>query len=295
MTLKIKIFLFYLFCQSLHSQQTFDIFFESDAYSLGKSEQLKLEKWLLVNNESKVLSINGFTDQDGTEGYNDTLSAKRVQFVHEKIKNKIKIRDDIKKLHFGKLHLQRKNKAENRRVTLFFLSKNELSQEVTLIPEEQKIEVIPTKPAIEYPNFIVITNPDGSKSELNLNAAWIKKLGETPAGEKLVMENLEFHINTFAIVNDSRPRLFELLYALILHPNMTIEIGGHICCIPKDQRNLSTDRAKFIKNFLVQYGIPSERVRFKGYGSTVPIYPIPEKNEAERAANRRVEITVLSQ
>ena len=164
MTFKIKIFLFYLICQSLQGQQTFDIFFESDAYTLVKSEQLKLEKWLNDNNESKVLSINGFTDQDGTEGYNDTLSAKRVQFVYEKIKNKIKIRDDFKKLHFGKLHLQRKNKAENRRVTLFFLSKNELSQEATLIPEAKEIEVIPTKPTIEYPNFIVITNPDGSKS-----------------------------------------------------------------------------------------------------------------------------------
>jgi outer membrane protein OmpA-like peptidoglycan-associated protein len=89
--------------------------------------------------------------------------------------------------------------------------------------------------------------------------------------------------------------MFELLYAMQLHPTLEIEIGGHICCILDDRRNLSYDRAKAIKNFLVQYGIEKTRITFKGYGSSMPIYPIPEKNEAERAANRRVEITITSQ
>jgi len=295
MCFKSVIIFILLITQTLRAQQIFSLYFESDAFSLTKSEQSKLDNWLQNNKESKILSMNGFTDNDGSEGYNDTLSAKRVTFVYEKIKDKIKIRNDFKKLHFGKLHQQSSIKEENRRVTIFYLTENELSKENILIPETETIEKSPTKPAIEYPNFIVINNPDGSKTEMNLNAEWMKKLGETPTGDKLVMENVEFHINTFAIVKESRPRLFELLYALILHPTLKIEIGGHICCITKDHRNLSTDRAKAIKNFLVQYGIEKERVTFKGYGSTMPIYPIPEKDEAERAANRRVEITVLSQ
>jgi outer membrane protein OmpA-like peptidoglycan-associated protein len=295
MRFKSVIFFLLLITQTLKAQQIFSLYFESDAFILTKSEHAKLEEWLKKNKESKILSMNGFTDNDGSEGYNDTLSAKRVQYVYEKIKDKIKIRNDFKKLYFGKLHKQSQNKEENRRVTLFYLAENELSQENILIPEAEIVEKIPVKPAIEYPNFIVINNPDGSKTEMNLNAAWMKKLGETPVGEKLVMENVEFHINTFAIVIESRPRLFELLYAMILHPTLKIEIGGHICCISKDHRNLSTDRAKAIKNFLVQYGIEKDRVTFKGYGSSMPIYPIPEKNEAERAANRRVEITITSQ
>lgn len=296
MRFKTILFFFILISQTFRAQQVFSLYFESDAFTLTKSEQSRLDNWLKDNKESKILSMNGFTDSDGSEGYNDTLSAKRVHFVYEKIKDKIKIRNDFKKLHFGKLHKQSENKEKNRRVTIYYLTENELSKEIILIPEnETLIENTTTKPAIEYPNFIVLNNPDGSKTEMNLNAAWMKKLGETPVGEKLVMENVEFHINTFAIVKESRPRLYELLYAMMLHPDLKIEIGGHICCISKDHRNLSTERAKSIKNFLVQHGISKDRVTFKGYGSTMPIYPIPEKDESERAANRRVEITVLSQ
>jgi hypothetical protein len=145
---------------------------------LTKSEHAKLEEWLKNNKESKILSINGFTDNDGSDGYNDTLSAKRVEFVYQKIKDKIKIRNDFKKLHFGKLHKLSDNKAENRRVTIFYLIEKELELENQLIPVDQK-EVFSQNNVIEYPNFIVITNPDGTKTELNLDANLIQKIGNS--------------------------------------------------------------------------------------------------------------------
>ena len=40
------------------------------------------------------------------------------------------------------------------------------------------------------------------------------------------------------------------------------------------------------------YKIPKSRLSYQGFGSTQPIFPLPEKNEAERAANRRVEILI---
>lgn len=288
-----QFFLFILICifQNLHAQQSVSFYFESDAFTLTKSEIYKLNQWIDKNQNSKILSINGFTDEDGSEGYNDTLSAKRVHYIFSQVKNKINIRKDFKKLHFGELHKQSGNKAENRRVIIFYLNENELALEQELIPEE-KPAIIEEKPVVEYPDMIVITNPDGSKTELDLNAQWMKKMGETPVGEKLILKNLEFHINTFAIVNESRPTLFELLMVMNLNPTLEIEIGGHICCITKDHRNLSTDRAKAIKNFLINYGIDKNRITYKGYGSSEPLFEIPEKNEEERAANRRVEITI---
>jgi outer membrane protein OmpA-like peptidoglycan-associated protein len=60
-----------------------------------------------------------------------------------------------------------------------------------------------------------------------------------------------------------------------------------------DRNNLSYQRAKAISNFLRANGIENSRVTFQGFGVTKPIYPIPEKNEEERAANRRVEIQIL--
>jgi outer membrane protein OmpA-like peptidoglycan-associated protein len=53
-----------------------------------------------------------------------------------------------------------------------------------------------------------------------------------------------------------------------------------------DRNNLSYQRAKAISNFLRANGVDNSRVTFQGFGVTNPIYPIPEKNEEERAANR---------
>jgi outer membrane protein OmpA-like peptidoglycan-associated protein len=112
--------------------------------------------------------------------------------------------------------------------------------------------------------------------------------------EKLQLENLNFQLNTFAIVNESRGKLYELLIVMQQNPELSIDIQGHLCCMTNDRNNLSYQRAKAISNFLRANGIENSRVTFQGFGVTKPIYPIPEKNEEERAANRRVEIQIIA-
>ena len=63
--------------------------------------------------------------------------------------------------------------------------------------------------------------------------------------------------------------------------------------MPVDRTDLSTQRAKAIHNFLVSNEIDKSRLSYKGFGSTQPIYPLPEKDETQRAANRRVEILIV--
>jgi flagellar motor protein MotB len=87
--------------------------------------------------------------------------------------------------------------------------------------------------------------------------------------------------------------MYELLLVLQRNPQMKIEIHGHLCCMPVDRTDLSTQRAKAIYNFLIQNEIDKSRLSYKGFGSTQPIYPLPEKSEEERAANRRVEILIV--
>ena len=53
-------------------------------------------------------------------------------------------------------------------------------------------------------------------------------------------------------------------------------------------------RAKAINNFLVANGINEKRLTYKGFGSTQPIFPLPEKDEGQRSANRRVEIMIVA-
>jgi outer membrane protein OmpA-like peptidoglycan-associated protein len=87
--------------------------------------------------------------------------------------------------------------------------------------------------------------------------------------------------------------MYELLLVMKNNPNLKIEIQGHLCCMPVDRLYLSTQRAKAINNFLVANGINEKRLTYKGFGSTQPIYALPEKDEAQRAANRRVEIMIV--
>ena len=121
----------------------------------------------------------------------------------------------------------------------------------------------------------------------------MKKVGDAKTGEKLKIDNLNFVINTFAVVPESRGKLYELLLILQSNPSLKIEIQGHLCCMPIDRTDLSTQRAKAIYNFLIANDVYRTRLSYKGFGSSDPIYPLPEKDEKERAANRRVEILIV--
>jgi len=44
---------------------------------------------------------------------------------------------------------------------------------------------------------------------------------------------------------------------------------------------------------LAQKEILAYRIAIQGFGSSKPIFPIVEKTEAERIANRRVEIEII--
>jgi outer membrane protein OmpA-like peptidoglycan-associated protein len=57
--------------------------------------------------------------------------------------------------------------------------------------------------------------------------------------------------------------------------------------------DISLKRAKTVYNFLLSNGISADRITYKGFASSRPIYPLPEKNEEERVANRRVEILII--
>jgi len=122
----------------------------------------------------------------------------------------------------------------------------------------------------------------------------MKKIAAARVGEKLKIEHLNFVINTFAVELESRVKLYELLMVLTKNPDLKIEIQGHLCCMPIDRLDLSTQRAKAVYRFLINNNIEKERLSYKGFGSTMPIYPLPEKDEKERAANRRVEIEIIS-
>ncbi|SCY88283.1 OmpA family protein [Flavobacterium caeni] len=290
----LALFLSLFFSVGIAAQEQFSVFFDSNKFELKKSENDKLQAWIDAHTQDKIVAINGYTDEDGTTGFNDTLAQKRVNTIFKATHGKVKIRDDFKTRSFGEQHNLSKNKAENRKVTIYFIEAKDLPRENEILGIKPEPPVVKEKPPVFYPKNIVLENPDGSKTEFQLDVAFMKQVGEAKVGEKLKIDNLNFIINTFAVVPESRRKLYELLIVMEKNPSLKIEIQGHLCCMPSDKQDLSTKRAKAIQQFLIKNGIANERITYKGFGSSQPIFPIPEKDEPQRAANRRVEIAIVA-
>jgi outer membrane protein OmpA-like peptidoglycan-associated protein len=79
---------------------------------------------------------------------------------------------------------------------------------------------------------------------------------------------------------------------LVSNNNLHFEIQGHTDDHGEDKANkyLSEYRAKEVLKFLIEHGIPEERLSYKGYGHKKPI----DTNDTEigRQNNRRVEIKI---
>ena len=293
MKYKVSICVLFLCSIFMRAQEQISFYFDTNQFDLKKSEATRLNDWIEYNKKVKIVAINGYTDEDGTIGYNDTLAQKRVDFIFNVVKNKVAKREDFKSRSFGKLHNQSDDKSKNRRVTVYYILEQDLAREEEILGIKKEEPTPKPKPVKQFPEAIVIQNPNGTESVYELNVEFMKKVDAAHPGEKLQLENLNFQLNTFAIVNESRGKLYELLIVMQQNPELSIDIQGHLCCMTNDRNNLSYQRAKAISNFLRANGIDSSRVTFQGFGVTNPIYPIPERNEEERAANRRVEIQIL--
>lgn len=290
----IALFACLLFTIGLSAQEQFSVFFDSNKAELKPSENDKLQNWITTNKDVKIVAINGYTDEDGSTGFNDTLARKRVNYIFGAVNGKVKIREDFKTRSFGEQHNLSKNKSENRKVTVYYIAAKDLPRENEILGIKPEPPAATEKPPVFYPKNIVLENPDGSKTEYQLDMAFMKQVGAAAVGEKLKIDNLNFVINTFAVVPESRKKLYELLIVMEKNPNLKIEIQGHLCCMAVDRQDLSTQRAKAVSQFLIKNGIPKERLSYKGFGSSQPIFPLPEKDEPQRAANRRVEIVIVA-
>lgn len=269
------------------AQEQFSVFFESNKSECSKLEAKKLQDWIISNKEVKIIAIHGFTDEDGTSGFNDTLAKKRVTYIYNKVKDQIKIREDFKTISFGENFKQDVAKSQNRKATVYYLLPKDFARENEILgikkvdpkPIEQEIsELIPIEE--ENMNF-----PE--------NATLEDKIKFSQKGTLIRLNDINFYVNTFAIMPTSKRAIDELIYVLDTYPKLKIEIQGHICCVDKDARNLSTERAKQVKRILVSEGISERRIKTKGFGVSKPKFAIPEKSDYEAARNRRVEIMIL--
>ncbi|WP_310555464.1 OmpA family protein [Flavobacterium sp.] len=288
----VLLLLIFIFFNATYAQEQFSVYFDSNKYEPTPTELQSFQNWITQNKTSKIVGVYGFCDEDGSTKYNDTLASKRVNRIFQIINKRVKTRDDCKTRTFGELHQQSGAKAKNRKVTLFFLKEIDIPREAEILGLKPKDVVIPKK-EIVFPETIIVQNPNGTSSEYKLDVNFMKNLDKAQKGEKLMLSNLNFVLNTFAITNESRGKLYELLLVMQQNPNLKINIQGHLCCIKVDKKDLSTQRGKAIYKFLEINNIDKTRMSYQGFGSTLPLFPVPEQTEAERQANRRVEIEIV--
>ena len=113
-------------------------------------------------------------------------------------------------------------------------------------------------------------------------------------GSVIRLDKVYFDADKYIIKSESLPALMEVYDFLIENPDVVLEIGGHTNNRPSEEfaQTLSTSRAKSVAEWLVNKGISSDRVQYKGYGKK---YPIDTNATPEgRRRNQRVEIKILS-
>jgi outer membrane protein OmpA-like peptidoglycan-associated protein len=117
-------------------------------------------------------------------------------------------------------------------------------------------------------------------------------LNKIKEGVSIVLKNVFFETNKFALLPESKAELNKLADLLKKNPSLKIEVGGHTDNAGNDADNikLSENRAKAVKDYLVSMGIDGARLTAKGYGKSKPI--ADNSTEAGRALNRRTEFTV---
>ncbi len=149
---------------------------------------------------------------------------------------------------------------------------------------------------VEKPGFIgseVILDPDmfagdsTHRYELTLEV--------TPARKKrfIKIHDIRFEQAKAKVLPSSLPELNRLARVLKQNPYLRIRIEGHTDNVGDKNAliQLSNERAKSIKRYLIEKGIAAHRIQTLGYGDQKPLND--NRTEEDKRINRRVEVRIL--
>ncbi len=261
MKIKILSVLIFVLTQSLVAQEidsmvTLEVNFQLDSHFLSKSEKRRIDSLLEVAPPEILnrLEIYGHTDSLAGLEYNKQLSKRRVQSILTYLVYRGIDPLSVKTDHYGEENPKYDNGPDERH-------KNR-RVELSLIID----------PSLVPP-------PEQKLTDL-----------EFKEGDKIRIPKLNFVGNQPIPVWQSYPSLSELLMVMQQYPQLKIELQGHVCC--GDDYELSVERAKVVYYFLKANGISPNRMAYKGFSNSKPLFR--ERTERDKAMNRRVEVYVVS-
>ena len=112
-------------------------------------------------------------------------------------------------------------------------------------------------------------------------------------GNEIILKNVLFETDSYELVETSFIELNTLINYLKKNPKIKIHIEGHTDNISDDKHNLilSDNRAAKVYGYLVDRGVSSERLSYKGYGESNPIST--NKTDQGRRQNRRTSFIII--
>jgi flagellar motor protein MotB len=124
---------------------------------------------------------------------------------------------------------------------------------------------------------------------------FIKKISLNPikVGEKMILSNVFYEIDSWKLKKESISELNILSNLLSDNKDLIIEIGGYTDSTGSAEYNkvLSEKRALSVVDYLINNGISSDRLKYKGYGST---FQFGDNVTSEgRKLNRRTEAKIV--
>ncbi len=126
----------------------------------------------------------------------------------------------------------------------------------------------------------------------DLEGVKVERVGE---GILLTFDSgLLFDLNSFNVSAGTKSELDELAEILQKYEDTEVLLQGHTDSSGSESYNmeLSENRAKSVRNVLVNDGVDSRRFIIEGYGESLPI--ADNGSEAGRKQNRRVELAIYA-
>jgi len=136
-----------------------------------------------------------------------------------------------------------------------------------------------------------------AKSKAMINHVSIAHIGlplydRLIADGRLIMNDINFEVNSFQLTQNSYAVLDGLITMLIEHPELIISVDGHTDSDGSKISNqtLSENRANSVLQYLTSKGVSGSRLSSSGYGETQPVDTTG--TDTAKAKNRRVELVL---
>lgn len=253
------------FSQDIETQKKLQA--ELDKLQAEKDQLHKEAQQLQQNNQQLQTQTNQLQTQ------NQNLTQEKQQLDNE-----------IAKMEAEKAKIEQQKWELEQEKKMLEYQKNKQQQEIEKLQKE--IAALQQQPI----SNVSAQQPNTSNAE-NLDFVMPLEVGATSKIDKIF-----FAANIYTIKPASYPQLDKIAAFLKSHNTLKVEIGGHTNGLCDDDfcKNLSTNRAKAIVDYLVSKGIAANRLTYFGYGKTKPIVVDVNNKPTGSEINQRVEIKILA-